>query len=232
VLAVVGFLLAALATAPSSAAASAVSPVVPVVDCPSQYGVGPPTGLPVLPRQMKLELPAGVASKLSFYTDHTRMLAPVLGPRGWACNVLIGADGSGGVNIYPSGSPQPGLTSGKPLVSALSDGACQGCVWSAVCAYVKGAGTQLGQSGLKCTPRPKGERVTWLEGSATKGTPPVHDVIATALPTKPDPFNGVLLYDYVKSEGSASMGYCTLPAAEHQWCSDILNFFVKEQWLM
>lgn len=229
---VVAFLLGVLVSAEGPGAAAASNVMVPVVACPSEYGAGPPTGLPILPKAMGLGLPAAAAGKLSFYTDHTRTLAPVLAPRGWACNVLIGADGSGGVNIYPHGRPQPGPTSGKPLVSALSYGACQGCIWGAVCAYIKGVGQQLGQPGMTCTPLPKGERVTWLKGSATKDTPPVRDVIGVTVPTKPDALNGVVLYDYVKGDGYASTAGCTLPATDHKWCTDILNFFVKEKWLM
>ncbi len=228
---VAGFVLTGLVTDGLSASASPGT-MVPVVACPSQYGAGPLTGLPALPGHMNLDQSPAVAAELSFYTDHTRMLAPVLAPRGWSCRVLIGADGSGEVNVYPGGSPQPGPTSGKPLVSALSDGACQGCVWGAVCPYVKDAGKQLGQPGLPCPGGPKGEKVTWLKGSAAKVTPPVHDVIATAVPTKPDPSRGVVLYDYVKGEGYASTGECTLPAGERPLCSDILEFFITQKWLM
>ncbi len=209
-----------------------IGPPVPVVACASSYGAGPPTGHPALPQALRPGLAARVAKMLAYYTNDKRTLAPVLAPRGWQCAVQVGADGTTGVDVYPPGtSPTPSGT-GHPEVQAASGSACQGCVYSIVCALVPGAGGQLGFSGLPCAPRSKGEVVTWLSGSAKDDRPPVHDVIAFDEPGH-DPTHGVVLYQYLVGQGGgASEETCTLPANQHALCTAILNNFVAHKWLM
>ncbi len=224
------------ATARSIASAAATGPAVPVVACASSYGAGPPTGLPVLPHTLRPGLAANVAKMLAYYTNDKRTLDPVLAPRGWQCQVQVGADGTTGVDIYsPGTSPTPGGT-GQPEVQAASDSACQGCVYSTVCGLVPGAGEQLGFSGLPCAPRSKDEVVTWLSGSPKDDRPPVNDIVAFAEPghgPTHDPTHGVVLYEYVAGRGGeASEETCTLPAAQHSLCTAILKAFLTHRWLM
>ena len=211
--------------------AATTGPAVPVVACPSSYGAGAPAHRPVVPRTLRPGVAARVAKMLAYYTNDKRTLAPVLAPRGWQCEVQVGADGTTGVDVYPPGtSPTPSGT-GHPEVQAASDSACQGCVYSSVCALVPGAGGQLGFSGLPCAPRGKGEVVTWLSGSP-KDQPPLHDVIAFAEPGR-DPTHGVVLYEYTAGRGGeASEETCTLPASQHPLCTAVLNTFVAHGWLM
>jgi hypothetical protein len=233
----VTFVALVLAFLPGTGAArlavqtASTGPAVPVIACTSSYGAGPPTGLPVLPRALRPGLPAHVAKMLAYYTDDQRALAPVLAPRGWDCQVQIGADGTVGVDVYPSGtSPTPSGT-GHVEVQAASDSACQGCVYSTVCALVPAAGQQLGFAMLPCAPLTRGEAVMWLSGSP-KGEPPVHDVISFKQPGH-DPTRGVVLYDYLAGRGGeASEETCTLPADQSTICSAVLDAFVAHNWLM
>lgn len=228
---VVAFLPGA-GTARLAASTASTGPPVPVVACASSYGAGPPTGLPVFPHTIRPGLPAHLAKMLAYYTNNQRTLAPVLGPRGWDCEVQVGADGTTGLDIYPPGkSPAPSGT-GHPGVQAASDSACQGCVYSTVCSLVPGAGQQLGFAMLPCDPRPKGEVVTWLSGSPKNNHVPVRDVIGFEIPGQ-GPTNGVVLYDYQSGQGGmASQETCTLPAGQRPVCTAILNDFVKQRWLM
>jgi hypothetical protein len=169
---------------------------------------------------------------LAYYTNDRRTLDPVLAPRGWDCQVQVGADGTTGVNVYPPAtSPTPSGT-GHEEVQAASDSACQGCVYSTVCALVPAAGEQLGFAMLPCAPLKRGEVVTWISGSAKDSVPPVHDVIAFEEPGH-DPAHAVVLYDYTTGQGGeASEETCTLPSDQRALCASILDNFVAHDWLM
>jgi hypothetical protein len=181
---------------------------------------------------MRPGLGAGLAKALAYYTNNRRTLEPVLGPRGWDCQVQVGADGTTGLDVYPPGkSPTPSGT-GHPEVQAASDSLCQGCVYSTVCALVPAAGQQLGFAMLPCSPRAQGEVVTWLSGSPKSTKVPAHDVIAFE-EAGHVPTNGVVLYDYQPGRGGmASEETCTLPAGQRAICTAILNSFIEERWLM
>ena len=215
-----------------AAQAASTGPAVPVIACASTYGAGPPSGLSAVPRSLRPGLPAGVAKMLAYYTNDRRTLPPVLAPRGWGCQVQVGADGTTGVDVYPlATSPTPSGT-GHEEVQAASDSACQGCVYSTVCALVPGAGKQLGFAMLPCAPLKRGEVVTWISGSAKNNVPPVHDVIALEEPGH-DPAHGGVLYDYMTAQGGeASEETCTLPSDQRALCTSILDNFVAHDWLM
>ena len=225
---VLGLATAVTGTPEASAAATGAS--VPVVSCPSSYGGSPLTG-PVQPSTEKTGLPASTASRLALYTDKERTLPPVLGPRRWSCQVMVGADGTVGVNIYPPGTrPQPSGT-GHSGIHVLSDSACQGCVYDTVCSFDPGAAKALGYSGLPCSPLAKGEVVTWKKGSPKNNKPPVHDIIDFVVPGH-EATNGVVLFDLTKSGGMASEDDCTLPPTGPALCKAVLGSFTQENWLM
>jgi hypothetical protein len=226
---------------PTTLTNQAASAVVPVVECPTTYGVvGGTIPNPPLPTSITVNLPSGVATKLSFYSNQTRTLTPVLGPKNWHCSVAVGADGSTGVDLWPSGTAEAASgAAGQPGVQAASDSACQGCVYATVCGFVSTAGEQLGyaDAGIPCRPRPTGESVDWITGSASSPGTVVHDVIRFEDPTLPDPRNGIVLYHYSTNlnggpGGSASQEICTLPSAEHALCTAILNDFDNRSWLI
>jgi hypothetical protein len=53
----------------------------------------------------------------------------VLGPRGWSCEGTFGADGGGGVTIFPQGSN----SSSPEAIAASQTSACVGCAIDQAC---------------------------------------------------------------------------------------------------
>ena len=181
-----------------------------------------------------MHLAPGLAGQLSYYSSDTRTLAPIVGPRGWECQVQVGADGTTGVDVHPPGAASgPGRVAGQPAVNAASDSACQGCVFATVCAFVPQAAAELGYSGFPCPALPSDVMVSFLRGSATASGPVVDDVIAYSEPADPTTTSGVVLYRHQSGTGgSASQETCNLPAAEHGLCAAILRDFITAAWLM
>lgn len=182
---------------------------------------------------MELRAPAAVRRRLAFYTDKDRSLTPILGPRGWACSVQLGEDGSGEVEVRPVGSG----ASSSTAVTAGTDGACQGCVFDTVCKLIPGSGKQLGYAHvMACQERlPKRERDKFLVRSKTydviRFSDPAH-VSGTGSPSGGgEPSHGLLLYKYSHRDGgAASVGTCVLPASKRSLCSTILGRFRDDKW--
>jgi serine/threonine protein kinase len=223
----------AVIEAPPTSTAPTQPTTIPIVDCPTTWGTETPLPSISTAQSASVDLPASTASQLAFYTTQTESVAPVLGPAGWSCAATVGGDGSTSIDIYPGiADPVQGPV-GEPLVTAHSDSACQGCVFSTVCRFVPSAGDQLGYGNdfFTCQAAPPGESVYWLRGSAN-GSPPLSDAVAFTDPANPDSLNGVVLYDNPNHQSSASEDDCTLPASEHALCTAILNNFVSQRWLM
>jgi hypothetical protein len=253
----------AASASPTPDVASGVTPtpaaasyeVVPVIECPTTYGIPNPgpsgTGYP---STIALNVAPAVAEQLSAYSDDYRDLTPVLGPRGWSCSVSVGADGSTGVVVFPSTASTPAPESdsqiGPPLVSAHSDSACMGCIYQTVCPFVPDAAQQLGYQGWACsTSPPAQETVTFENGSpTTSADADIQDVIEfTDAPGisgdaggsgGADAAQGVVLYDSFSGSGTvgqstyASQESCALPASDQALCPVIIGDFVMRAWLM
>jgi hypothetical protein len=180
-----------------------------------------------------------VAARLEYFSDNVRNLTPVLGPRGWKCQVQVGADGSSGVNIYPEGASP----TSKTAITVQSSPACQGCVWAMVCSLVPGSAKQVGVGQPACpSTRPKRERVKFESGNPN-AIGRVQDVVVFQDPADvkgegipsggPNPANGALLYDWDKHDGgSASLETCTLPKAQFDMCSASVSNFGARNWGM
>jgi len=79
-------------------ASSPLFTVLPVVPCPTSYGVAS-SSQPYIPNQ----LPAtGSVRGLSFYSNGS---LTVLAPQGWVCGALDAADGGQVLDAYPPGHP-------------------------------------------------------------------------------------------------------------------------------
>lgn len=247
IFAVLSLAASLLATGLGSATTAAASPAlshtavgvtVPVVACPTTRGVPghPPAKYK---RQITISEPADIAQKLEYYSDNDRNLTPILAPRGWKCQVQIGADGSASITIHPPGT----TTSSKTAITAQSMGACQGCVWGLVCDLIPGAAKQVGADQPACpTTRPKKELVKFERGRPN-ATGPVQDVVVFQDPAGvkgdgvpsggKDPANGALLYDWNKHDGgAASLETCTLPAVQFQECAASASNFGAHNWEM
>ncbi len=87
-------------TVPTSPSPATESAVLPLVACPTTYGVSP-TSTDEIPSTVAESVPTDLAGAHAVYTDGQGSMK-VLGPTGWSCAANYGADGSGGVQVYPS----------------------------------------------------------------------------------------------------------------------------------
>jgi hypothetical protein len=94
-------------TTPEPAAGTTV---LPVGTCFQTFGA-PSAGPAWVPTQLAGAVPPHMASQLEFFSVGTET---ELGPRGWSCAQLTGADGSAGMDVYPPGQPNPTLSSAEP----------------------------------------------------------------------------------------------------------------------
>ena len=126
----------ATTTTSSTGASGAAALSLPVVECPTTYGVaGTPTA--IVADTLATSLPKSEASQLSYYSDAGRSIAPVLGPKNWPCHAVVAADG--GINIVvtkPGTLPSSTASPGFQGVLAQSSGACQGCTFQLACAVI------------------------------------------------------------------------------------------------
>jgi hypothetical protein len=147
------------------ASASTVAKV-PVVVCPTQFGTSVPTEVAKIPHFEPVTLPPQRAVSVALYTDLAQ-LQTVLGPRGWECKASYGADGNGGVTIYPEKASIRfkgiSLVNDRNLqaVHVEWNAACVGCILDQTCPYFSGARAMFVQFGYSnpdaiCV-RPRGE---------------------------------------------------------------------------
>jgi hypothetical protein len=147
---------------------------VPVVICPTEFGASRPTNTAKIPRTAPVDLTLGQASVVADFTD-TAQWQSVLGPRGWRCSASYGADGNGGITIYPT-SESIGFSgvylNNKPDLQAINadwSPACVDCILSQSCPFFARAralysALKYPTPGTVCR-RPRGEKVT-LDGTS------------------------------------------------------------------
>jgi len=177
-----------------------------------------------------------MAARLSVYTDSQGRME-LVGPRGWNCAAFYGADGSGGVAVYPHGQTLPrSWTAGWPLaptsaaavVTGLETSACYTCTLAQACRLFPAAATTLlsylGRQA--CPARPAAEKVTTISpGIAGFEDPP--GTTGDGVPSGGRyPADGVMSYHAHAAAGSW-LETCTLPGSDTAECAAILNAFVS-----
>ena len=201
---------------------------IPVVTCPTTFGLPDETMAPV-PSTMTATVSAAVAAQVAFYSNGTQTL---LGPRDWHCAAAVGVDGSTSMTITPPGQATP---TGSPppdqqSVTAFTGGACVGCIATMACGLFPEAWKLFDQAGSACpTTSPPGELITRpMPRSAIFEDPP--GVAGTG-----DPSGGryralgLLVFDPGTAGGSgtdmpsALKITCTLPDAMAQVCDEIVE---------
>jgi hypothetical protein len=204
--------------------------VLPVVPCPTSYGVG--TGArPFVPRAL---VAPGPVDGASFYSNGR---LTVLAPAGWACSALLAADGGQRLDVYPQGQPDLSTQQAAPGALVVQvDGEWTGHGPGAllICPLFPGspAVTFLGGS-PPCAAPPPGEQVTRLTDDAVtfrdpggvRGTGagsggPLVSVGAAVYPqVHPEPQGGV----------TVAILSCTLTAAQASLCEAIeRDFLVRD----
>ena len=223
-------------TAATSAGSKTQATVtLPVTACPSSYGAS--HGSARVPDAITTTLPSVIAGQLAFYTDQYRYIDPVLAPRGWSCGAEFGADGSGGINVWPPGTQEP--TSAGPtdpdqeLVEAYTAGANESDIYGDLCPFDPATASRdyPVPASLGCSQsRPQGEHLSYPHGDASLilyDDPP-------GVSGENYPRYGALLYasPQAGTDPAVSGETCTLPDSEHVLCTAILNDFAARHWML
>jgi hypothetical protein len=164
----------------------------------------------------------------------------LVGPKsGWSCRGSYGADGSGMLALTPLGISVPADASNTWHLPATSQ-------VQAIVAMESGASTVQGAA-LACPLFAAAATATQQGlGNACAGTSPSRETKVTDSPVEvafqdpagvpgvgfPSggtyPANGIMLYQPKANEASAYLATCTLPSAQHDLCTAVLNHFVSQ----
>lgn len=182
-----------------------------------------------LPTSLTLSLPAGIGTELAVYSDDQGYMM-LLAPRGWSCSAGYGADGSGGVAVFPAGERVPAKVPADSAVEEVTGGetsACSGCTLGQACVLFATAASEFTKYfGRSCpTSRPPAETVAQL----TAGLVAFADPPGVSGDGEPSgglyPANGVMTYNPKSPDGSWTVT-CTMPVSVKGVCTAILDYFV------
>lgn len=214
-----------------------VAQAVPLVSCPTTFGITPAPHPTSQPSTATVTLPPPLAGKVAVYTDSQGRMQ-VVAPEGWRCRADYGADGSGGVVAYPAGETVPSnwgagwhlaAGAGTEAVVGTETSACTSCTTGQACPLFTAAARAFrSQLGRPCPgTRPPSETVSRAgSGVVIFRDPP--GVAGDGLPSGgADPANGVMTYHSPSGAGSW-LETCTLPAADTQLCTAGLNRWIAD----
>lgn len=218
----------------SSGTGESVAASLRVVRCPTTVAIaGTPTPA-TLPGTRSVTVPAGMASGLAVYAD-TQGIMALVGPAGWKCAAAYGADGSGGIAVYPPGEAVPQawdagwkLAAGAATaaITGSESSACYTCTLAQACPlFPSAAKTFASYLGHSCGSEPARETTADISpGLVSFSDPP--DVYGKGKPSGGQyPASGVLTY-YPNAPDGSWLETCTLPAARKAECTAVLNTFI------
>jgi hypothetical protein len=220
----------------SSASAGPVTVSLPVVSCPTTLGYSSSGQKVTVPTSRQVSVPSAVAAQLAVYTDSLARME-LVAPKGWNCTAVYGADGSGGVVVYPHGVTVPSdwaagwrltATSAVSAVLGVETSACYSCALGQACRLFPAAASTLqsflGHNG--CQARPAAETVSQI-GAGIMGFADPPGTSGDGMPSGgADPANGVLTY-YPRAADGSWLETCTLPGTDTAECTAILDNFVS-----
>ena len=212
-----------------------VTASLPVVVC--QTTSGATTTTTSLPASVSVSVPSSEAEQgnLAVYSDLTGRLM-LMGPTvGWTCTGTFGADGSGVLALSPVGTtvPTAGTTWHLPASSptqaivAMESGAStvQGAALACPLFSAAKAATQQNLGQGCAVSSPPQERVV-RTSSVQVGFQDPAGVAGVGSPSGgQNPANGIVLYQPKPTEATAYQATCTLPAAQQDLCTAVLNQF-------
>jgi serine/threonine protein kinase len=215
-------------TDPSQSPTASITADLPLVVCPTTYGVEPSPTPTALPQTMQVAAPRDLASQLAVYSDQLGGMK-LVAPQGWTCSADYGADGSGGVSVYPSGEDLSTSSTVSPSDEEISGGqtsACVGCMEEQACPLFSTAAADYERDyTMSCDPPPSTESVVSLSAGVTAFSVPA-GTTGTGITTPSDyPTNGVMTY-YSGNDNGSWTDSCTLPASQQALCTVVLNRFV------
>ena len=210
--------------------------MLPVVVCQTSSGVTTTTA--DLPGSLSVSVPAADASEgnLAVYSDEAGRLM-LIGPTvGWTCTGSFGADGSGLMALAPVGTAVPlnsgttwHLAAGSPpqAIVAMESGASAVLGAQLVCPLFAEAQSAVQRDlGKACAGSPAQEKVTKISAVAAGFQDPA-GVAGIGFPSGgQNSANGVGLSQPKVSESTAYLATCTLPAAQQDLCTAVVDQFV------
>jgi serine/threonine protein kinase len=207
---------------------------LPVVSCPTSYGIEQTPEPKNLPSTLSASVPADLASQLTAYADEAGIME-VLAPSSWNCTASIGADGSEMMTVLPSGEVLPethALPTGSQAeaIVGTQNGGCQGCADYQACPFFAAAQNNAGN--CTSTTPPSGEDWTLLASNMVGFEDPP-GLAGDADPSGGKyPANAVMTYTQnpAGSTGSFRSSWfetCTLPYSQQTMCTAVLNDFAS-----
>jgi hypothetical protein len=187
---------------------------------------------------VSVSVPANDAQQgnLAVYSDEAGQLM-LIGPTvGWTCTGSFGADGSGIMALAPVGTSVPITTgttwhptagsSAQAIVAMESGGSpVQGA--QLVCPLFGSAQAAVQQDlGKPCQSDPASERTSKISSTAVGFLDPPGVAGIGFGSGGQNAANGVGLYQPKPSEPTAYLATCTLPSAQQDLCTAVLNHFV------
>jgi hypothetical protein len=191
--------------------------------CPTSYGSTAETVK--LPRFRGVVIPRWMAGQVSLYTDPSDRVE-LLAPNGWRCSAVYGADGGGGISVYPAG-----LTKGADAqgISLSANPACEFCRLSMACPYFAEARREWRQTyeGTCSGPPPRREIVRPVSTTLVEITDPP-GVKGANLPSGGDyvAYGNAAFFSRATAAGAfgSYISTCTMPTGNADFCKAILRW--------
>ncbi len=227
----VGLAVALVPAAGGPAMATTTGSRVPVVVCPTTFGMTPAPAPVSQPASVTVGIAPSLAATVALYVDNQGSMR-LLGPRAWRCAAQFGADGSGGVQVYPPNQAPPSGPSSFPslrqAVLGLQTSACLGCTLGQACPLFAAAAAAYHRDFMARCPltRPARESVRAIGATVVGFTDPP-GVRGDGIPSGGRyTAYGVLTYNPGAAQGSW-LATCALPASERAVCAAGLALFAR-----
>lgn len=204
---------------------------VSLVTCPTTWGIEPGPTPKKLPRSVTLSLPSSLVGQVDDYTDQQEFMQ-LLGPKGWTCKAFYGADGGGGVDVYPPREQPPSGSSHVSLHQSTEalrgyETNCAGCLFDLACPLFPTVVAAYGNEFGKCPyAKPAEEQVDQISNVAVKFYDPPGIAGDGSFSGGRYAANGVMIYDKYAMPAS-EVETCTLSAGDHVLCAASLADFVR-----
>jgi hypothetical protein len=204
---------------------------LPVVVCPTEYGVPPSSSDPHAPTSLTIESPSFEQPRLSGYSD-LRGFLPIVGPAGWNCKAIEATDEGQGVGVTPPGvAPRDSWGVGGTVTQPPTDGVfatliptCAGCVYDEICGIVPRADADFPDFARArlCNAQPAGRQVTPMGNNRYA----IDDPAGTL---GPHVAHSVLVYRprTTATDASVLRETCILPTSQRNVCDTLLDEFVR-----
>jgi hypothetical protein len=177
---------------------------------------------------MQVAVPKDLASQLAVYSDQLGDMK-LVAPQGWICSANYGADGGGGVSVYPTGEDLSTATAISPsdeYIDGSETSACVGCMEVQACPLFAPAAADYERDyQMTCQAPPSTESVVPLSAGVVAFSVPVGTTGTGASTASDYPTNGVMTY-YSGNDNGSWVDSCALPASEHAICTVALNRFI------